>query len=693
VIRIGIVGCGEIAKKHINFIKQLKNAEIVGIVDQNRKVLNEVSKKYNIQNIYQDVNELIAAQAPNVLHILTPPKFHNSVALDAIHNKVNVYIEKPISLGGKETREIYDNAQENNIKICAGYNHLYDPCMRKADAFIQQGRIGEIVHLVSYYGMNVARRDLQSTTSDNRTHWSYDLPGGLFHNYIDHPLYLLLYYIGQPEEIRVVTHSHEKLPQGMADELRVLIKGKEISGMLIISFNAKPQLHYLEVFGNRGYIKVNFDTMSTVLHSPSALPKAASKATFNLNEAYQLIIETIRNSFGLIRGTLKPYQGMKDLIQNFYSSILNHLPSPVSNELAINVSDTIDQIWSQAENLHLNFDSRTSSQKNITKRKKILVTGASGFLGYHTVRRLVDEGYYVRVFVRKLSHIKRLEDLGVEIVFGDIRNYESFEQAMKEMDVVIHLAADTTGHPDTSSEVTVTGTQNLIDLSIKNGIKQVIYMSSMSVYDTVHAKDYDRFDENAKLEPHPQARGAYANSKSEAERFVLERLSANSQGWSILRPAMIFGPETNMFFGSLGLKVGNKFVVVFGNGKRRIRLIHVDDVVEAIILCLQKPDSRGKIYNLVHDEMISKREYLEKFFYPNLGDRRAIYFPYPLLMFLTVIQEWLFKLLSKSPILTRYRLSASQREIIFSTERIKNELGWQPEKPLRKQLELSFKKK
>lgn len=691
MMKVGIVGCGNIASKHISFVNQIDNAKLVAIADNNSEILKLTAEKYNITNCYSDVNELIERESPDVVHILTPPAYHRKIALDAIERGVDIYIEKPIVLNFIETKEIYERAGEKGVRICAGYNHLYDPCMRKADNLVKQGKIGEIVYLESHYGMNVLRRDLQTTTADNKTHWSYDLPGGLFQNYIDHPLYLLLKYIGDPLDIHVVTSSFGTLPQNMADELRVMIKGEKAVGLLIISFTEKPQLHFLNLYGQKGCVKINFDTMSTVFHAGSSpLPKAASKATFNLNEAYQLTVNTFKNVFSLLSGRLKPYQGMKDLIKEFYRCIDAGEVTPVSEQLVLNMSKTIDEIWNKSGKLHLDFSIRHASQRDITRNEKILVTGASGFLGIHTVRRLVEEGYYVRAFVRKFSRIDELESLGVEIIFGDIRDSISFGQAIKDMDIIIHLAAETSGDSNTSEQITVNGTQNLIRFAKKYNIRQVIYMSSMSVYDTVHAKDGDKFNEQSKREPKPKERGDYACSKKIAEDQVLDVLHEADPYWTVLRPAMIFGQGTDMFFGSIGISVMNKLIVVFGKGDVKIRLVCVEDVVEAIRLSFLNDMSRGKIYNVVHDKMVSKCEYLNKFFCPNVGKRKIIYFPYSLLVLCVVLQEVVFKLIRKKPYLTRYRLAASQREINFSTTNIKKDIAWEPRMSIDDQILKSF---
>ena len=689
-MKVGIVGCGKISQKHVSFIRQLGEAEIVGVVDKNDEVLRSFSHAMNIRNSFTSINELINNANPDVIHILTPPKFHKENALEAIKRGKHVYIEKPVVLNTREAEEILETAKNNGVKICPGYNHLFDPCMEKADTLIKSKELGNVIYLESHYGMNVRRKDLRSITKDNKIPWSYELPGGLFHNYMDHPLYLLLNYIGEPKRLRVISSSFGILPQNLSDEIRVFVEGEKINGLLIISFNIRPQLHHFHVYCDKGVVKVNFDTMTTIYHSISKLPKAASKATFNLNESYQLIASTMVNSLNLIMGKLKPYQGMKNLIARFYRSIEKSSPMPIQEEMILTMSQTMDEIWRQAKSLRLDFTPRPSFQKDMRKEERILVTGASGFVGLSAVKQLVAEGYYVRAFVRKLSHIRALEELGIEIFFGDIRNLESFNKATKDMSAIIHLATDTSGDPNESVDTAVTGTKNLIEIAKENKLRKVIYMSSMSVYDPVHSKNGDIINEEATLEPHPEKRGAYAHSKRETEGLVLKVLNNNQPVWTILRPSMIFGPNGNMFFGPIGVSIGNKFRVVFGRGEGRLRLIHLEDVANAIFLCLENDKSNGKIYNIVHSEMPTKREYLENFLIPAQGKGFTLYMPYSIVYLGTLTLELLLKLVRKKPFLTRYRLIASQRDLIFDTSKIRNDLNWNVSKRIKEQLKDCF---
>ena len=116
--------------------------------------------------------------------------------------------------------------------------------------------------------------------------------------------------------------------------------------------------------------------------------------------------------------------------------------------------------------------------------KRVLITGASGFIGSNLVPALVKQGYTVRCFVRTSSKIGHLSLLSnVELCYGDMNNTESLLRATKNVDAVIHLAAFTSERASSAEEsyqVNVQGTQNLIDACNQHKVSRLIVVSSQS---------------------------------------------------------------------------------------------------------------------------------------------------------------------------------------------------------------------
>src|SRR5438034_1348675 len=103
---------------------------------------------------------------------------------------------------------------------------------------------------------------------------------------------------------------------------------------------------------------------------------------------------------------------------------------------------------------------------------KVLVTGATGFLGNRLAKRLVDDGYPVRALARKESRVAALERLGVEIAFGDLGDESSIAAAVNGVDVVVHAAAGTSGTEKDSDTATIQGTRNILGACRTSHIKK-----------------------------------------------------------------------------------------------------------------------------------------------------------------------------------------------------------------------------
>ncbi len=678
-MKIGIVGCGLNSDYHISFAKDYPGAEIVGIVDKDESKAKACGEKYGIKGIYSSISELVKQAKTDVIHIVTPPHSHYALAKEAIQSKCHVLIEKPLALNLQEATALFDLADHHEVKLCAMHNHFFDPCMARAHDLVQKGDVGAIMNVESYYGLNTYIPALRDYPSPNVLPWIYTLPGGVYHDFMAHPLYVMLEYTGRPGEIKVMKKSHGTLPQHMPDELKVLIDGEKAFGTLTFSFAARPYLHFVRIYGNKMMVEVDFNTMTTVTHPVSSLPKAAQKATYNLFESWQLFKSTTANVLNFVRGKLKPYQGMRILIHRFYDAITRNEEVPVTREQALLVIETMDEIWRQLKPEPLHFaDIIPQTSYPVKHKEKVLVTGGTGFLGKGLVDGLVREGYPVRVLARKLSNIEPLKKLGVEIFFGDVADMASLARAFEGVNAVVHAAAGTSGRKKDCETGTIQGTQNVLDLCEKKSVHKLIYISSCSVYGVADYKPNQTVTEESVLEKYPSQRGSYSASKQQAEGLVVTAMKKNRVPVVILRPGTIYGPGGDLFTPMMGFSLMNKVFIIIGNGKFELPFVYISNVVEAVIQSIKSSKADNQIFNVVDSERINKRQYAQKLIKKLYPKSRIIYFPYHLLYFITWVQEILFGILNRDPVLTRYRLISSQRRIAYDNSKIKNVLNWAP---------------
>ena len=212
----------------------------------------------------------------------------------------------------------------------------------------------------------------------------------------------------------------------------------------------------------------------------------------------------------------------------------------------------------------------------------IAITGATGFLGRHLVAKLRNKN--IKCLVRKEDHgFKKLK-----VTKGDIGDKKALDTLVKNAKIVVHLAA-VIDHKDKEEyqKVNIEGTKNLIKACKNNNVKRVIFVSSMA-----STKKY--LDD-------------YGKSKSEAEKLLL----SSGLDVTILRPSFIYGKNSNSMKKLLEFLNKFKVIPIVGDGEYKFRPVHVDDVVKAIILCINNKKAVNKTYDILGKTELTFNEFID----------------------------------------------------------------------------------
>lgn len=312
-------------------------------------------------------------------------------------------------------------------------------------------------------------------------------------------------------------------------------------------------------------------------------------------------------------------------------------------------------------------------------RPTVLVTGATGLVGRSVVRALRAAEYPVTVFVRRIPDAALFGgDTDVSVSQGDLRDPDSLERAFQGINVVVHAAADTDGTLEGGREVTIAGTHHVLDAAETAGVSRVVYISSCSVYS--YAGDRAVIDEDAPLESEPERRGPYSWAKTVADADVGIRMASTSFEVVRLRPGLVWGPDGDPEPAVLGRSLESLFVVI-GRPQLSLPLVHVDDLADAVRLAVDEPSFAGQTLNVVHPEIVTKKDWISRILRPSDPNIRTVTLPFPIVRILVSALEGIFGLMRRTPPLTRYRLDASQRPVRISSDRLRA-LGWAPRRPL-----------
>jgi nucleoside-diphosphate-sugar epimerase len=223
----------------------------------------------------------------------------------------------------------------------------------------------------------------------------------------------------------------------------------------------------------------------------------------------------------------------------------------------------------------------------------ILVTGGTGFIGTHLVRRLLASNEAVRCLVRRQASPRNLP-AGVETVYGDLASCEGLEQALRGADTVIHLAGVTKAlAPADYYAGNARATRNLAGALAGRGLR-LVHVSSLAAIGP--SLDGEPITEDAE----PQPLTHYGKSKLEAERAVWE-LAPDAV---IVRPPVVYGPgDTDVF--QMLKPISKGFVLQIAGGERWFSAIYVADLVEGLITAAGSTAASGRAYFLAHAKPVS----------------------------------------------------------------------------------------
>lgn len=311
---------------------------------------------------------------------------------------------------------------------------------------------------------------------------------------------------------------------------------------------------------------------------------------------------------------------------------------------------------------------------------RVLVTGASGFLGQAVVGAAAQAGHEVVALVRPTASV---ENLGwpetITIVRGDLRQRGAWTSSL-DVDALIHLAAAPSGDLPTQFAGTVVATENLLSEIDWSQIKRFVHVSSFSVYNFAALRWNGLLDENTELEPNPMGRDAYTTTKLIQERLVVNACDEHETDLCIIRPGAIFGPGKTWNFGRVLSAKGLDFV--FSPGART-RFTHVDNCADAIVRAVDAPEAAGGVYNIVDDDLPTFRQFYRLCRTMGAPVGRMVPVPWWAIAsagwMIDKANQILFKGRAKLPEMLSYpRQHVQWKPIRYSNERAKRDLGWFP---------------
>jgi len=306
------------------------------------------------------------------------------------------------------------------------------------------------------------------------------------------------------------------------------------------------------------------------------------------------------------------------------------------------------------------------------------VTGATGMIGSHLARRLLDEGWRVRALVRPTSDVALLTEWGVDLVEGDVCDPAgAMTPHLEDADYVFHCAALVSdwARLEDMVRVNVEGTRHLAEAAIACGrLRRFVYLSSMIVFGMQAQRD---LDETA---PVIHTGENYNVTKIRAEEVVQRFVRERGLKAVVIRPPYVYGPRDRQVLPRIlgNIKAGRfKFI---GSGRQPMSMVYVGNLVEALYTAAIRPDAGGEVFLVTNGDDVTRERLLEIICEETGFPMPTVHVPAWLVRLLCPLFEGVYALRrsGEPPLVNKMRLKFMTVPLTYRIDKARRVLGYQP---------------
>ncbi len=339
-MKVGIVGCGAIAKAHIEPLMGL-DVEVVAVSDPDTDAAARLADRFGIPQRYGSATELLDRERPDVVHVIAPPQAHRDLTIEALEAGCHVLVEKPMALDAAQADEMIAAARRCDRTLGVCHTMLFDPSVMKARELAAAGELGQVVAVDTRINFHQAEVDRTAAAG-----WVSELRGGVIGEIGPHPIYLQREFLG---EVRVASALARPTPgkPPPAVEFRALLESESGTGSATLSFVGRPRQNVMRVHGTEMGVYVDILNHVVVKMGRDSVGGNVSRTLVNVDLGARLATRAVTATAAGLR---KPWmRGHDHLIQAHYAALRDGGDLPVSGEDGRAVIAVLDQLWERLE--------------------------------------------------------------------------------------------------------------------------------------------------------------------------------------------------------------------------------------------------------------------------------------------------------------------------------------------------------
>ena len=306
-------------------------------------------------------------------------------------------------------------------------------------------------------------------------------------------------------------------------------------------------------------------------------------------------------------------------------------------------------------------------------KQQVLVTGAAGFTGSKLVHELPEKNFEVYAFVRRHSDLARLKGTKAQIIYGDLRDKASVENAVRKVNIIYHIGAAWQHYSLSDQDyfdINVQGTKNLLDAARKYNIIRFVHTSTVGVLGDVR--------QIPATEKTPYNPGyVYQYSKVEGEKLALQYYKNYKLPVVVIRPSGIYGPG-DMRFVRLYKGIQNKRFVMIGKGDKLYHLTYIDDLIQGYILAGTSNSAIGQVYIIADDHAVTMNQLVQIIAKQLHVEPPRLHLP----LLPVIVGAWICEKACQpfnlKPFISVRRLDPFRKHRSFDISKAKKELKYQP---------------
>ena len=343
-VKIGLVGCGNIALVHAETLRALVPGATLSVCDVRESAARDFAQRIAARGgVYTRLQDMLATERPAAVHIMTPVAAHYQSALLALEADCHVYLEKPLTESAEQYMDLLSRARTRGCVLMPGYSALSMPVIMQARHLKAEGTLGRLISVHCDFMCAWPR----NTIPDHHPgHWAYRSKGGILQNMVDHPASVVIDALDRVDHWQYQVAWRNLLLYDQPDLLHLSLQNDDQIGSFTLSLGHGNGHRIANYYFERGTVTVDMTRQLFSVIRGSGPPGAVKKLLTGLSTAHALAWGTFSNVWKVATGRLRSSPGIFNLVENFYATIDGRESSMIRDGVTTQMTSILDDLWS-----------------------------------------------------------------------------------------------------------------------------------------------------------------------------------------------------------------------------------------------------------------------------------------------------------------------------------------------------------